>query len=142
MAKNITFPCGIWTLINAMLANAWGYIPTTNAKGEPTRYPRKFVCPNCLDHWIKAGKTGMLKRRLATNAVVFFKDSRKMAVCHVCGFRKYNVGVNADAPACTCGAPLPKGRKKWCYSCRPAAGHVEAIAEKESSFQEDYPSLF
>lgn len=45
-----------------------------------------------------------------------------------------NTPIHPTVLACGCGNPLPKGRKKFCYSCRPATNEpVKEVVSKTTA---------
>jgi transcription elongation factor Elf1 len=145
----LQFPCSLWTLVKAMVALGWAFMPILTADKKPTRMPRLFTCPNCRAHWLKQKKSEVFAKRLATKAVVFFKTGKQLAVCPVCGWRH---SAATDAPSCAkeadsvsqkveapqqvesktcqkpgCNRPLPKGKKKYCEVCVPFKGQAAEI---------------
>ena len=140
----ITRPCGIWTMVNAMVANGWGYAREIDKTGKTTRQPRKFTCPVCKDKLAKLGKKGVLLVRASKNVVVFSKEGRPaVALCHGCNYKKKE-GKDAAPPSediaaspplppaqntprlCKCGQPLPPNRKAKCFFCIPPKKNVVA----------------
>lgn len=139
----ITRPCGVWTMVNAMVSNGWGYARELSKDRKPTRRPRKFTCPACKERLSNEGKKGNLLDRATKNVVVFSKEGRpSVALCHVCNYKKKEgskeapppEGGKAPAPptaaVCTrkdCNNPLPSDRKALCYSCCPPGKKASAV---------------
>lgn len=78
-------------------------------------HDRVLACPCGFRMIIKSTYTS--KPRCATsdcNAVIGKKEiETNNGYCWKCRPPK-------TTTICSCGNPLPKGRTKWCYSCRPA----------------------
>lgn len=148
--STITRPCSVRTMINAMADNGWGYIPNRDKKGRPTRQAHKYTCPACEAKRLKEGKSKTLAERSSRNVVVFFKKDRpKVALCHVCTYKKKEGQVEAPTPptkamtpedatpevrTCTrkgCNNPLPPDRKAVCHSCKVPSKKAQMKANQD-----------
>ena len=125
-ASKLTFPCSAWTLINAMIAMAWGYYRNKNKKGVEVRSPRKFTCPSCQAKRLAEKKSPTLAKRASQNVVVFWKqDGSRIAVCHVCGYTKREGSITAPPTAAKvenaclgCGKILSSMEARYCDNCQ------------------------
>jgi len=80
-------------------------------------------CPVCSNRVpAHVSRSGKLYKRVAQNALIVEKGGESILACP-CGYRKRL--VKEDAPKCPCGSVLPKGRKKYCYECRPPKVEVD-----------------
>lgn len=104
-----------------------------------TQSTKVYDCPVCKTKVLElAKKKGNKPVVRAYKKVLIFKHPSEdilIAACP-CGYRKIRkpkVEGADNTPTCGCGAPLPDGRKKFCYMCRPAhKGALEAPKEADS----------
>jgi len=132
--ENLVKACWVSTLIREYVE-----------KLKYTMSTKKFDCPVCKTTALKAAanKSKKLGREIPPvvgtyKKVRIFKHPSKpitIAACP-CGYRKIRKPKGPSNPIdaatqgmikavknlqCGCGATLPKGRKKFCYTCRPVS---------------------
>lgn len=147
--STITRPCSVWAMINEMAKHGWAYIPGKNKKGQPLKQAHKYICPACEDKGLKAGRSKTLAKRSSHNVVVFFKEGRpKVALCHVCTYKKKEGEQTTTPPTsdmtpedavpdveiCNrkgCNNPVPEGRKAVCHECKPPGKKVKMKAQQD-----------
>jgi hypothetical protein len=82
----------------------------------------RYACPHCkamfLKRYPKADPTTNLYARSVRKAIIFTHPEKTSVAACPCGFRRANKSQTHHAQ-CHCGQDLPKGRKEWCYDCRP-----------------------
>ena len=92
--------------------NPWGFV--FQSQEDTNTY--LLACKKCKKITV---------RKKANNPVDAATQGMKQAV--------ENMGGNKPITThCGCGTPLPKGRKKFCYGCRPAHKNTSSPKEEDS----------
>jgi len=116
-----------------------------------THTDARLNCPECTRRALLRGKNpGPVAMERAIKNIVLFdlrSEDTTIAACP-CGYRKIrkpkvpNNPINAATQgmvkgvkslSCGCGAPLPKGRKKFCHTCRPVSNKVPKEVVSQTS---------
>jgi transcription elongation factor Elf1 len=130
-----TFPMAIAEMINSMTKCGW--VPVMQ---EKVRRARTFICPKCNAWHLEQGRGETLSRRAAKNILLFEKQDKAVAMCHVCGFRKVKGEAVSTGPATPtpstnklscqrCGKELTGRQRKWCsVECRKGKNPKQEVA--------------